>query len=133
METQQSIAGWCWQTFGVPESVDVIVQRALKEAIEMEIANEDSNHHVVMAEAVDVVIILKHLAEYLGYDMDASIAAKMRINREMREWDCHGNGDGTHIPSENDGQDYCVPVHSSLRASSTERTSARLPNARNTP
>lgn len=114
MVTQQDIAGWCWQTFGMPESVDVIVDRAITEMIEMEMAREDGDHGRLIEEAADAVIVLKHLAEYVGYDLEATIAAKMAINRE-RSWQCHGNGDGTHLPSENDGQRYAVPVDLHVR------------------
>ena len=109
METQQSIAGWCWQVFGQkPESVEIIVDRCIKELREMGSALEVGDHQQVMAEAVDMAIILHHLAEYLGYDLQASIDAKMAINRS-RTWVRHGNGDGRHVPAGPEPQ-YCVPI-----------------------
>jgi len=96
VETQRTISAWAVNTFG-KASRQVIVDRAQDEMRELFEAVCDGQPVADIAEeAADVAIVLMHLAQSLGVDLNAAIDAKMAKNRK-RKWTTDGQGRGRHV------------------------------------
>lgn len=96
VETQRTISAWATGTFG-KASRQVIVDRAQEEMRELtEAVREGQPVADIAEEAADVAIVLLHLAQDLGIDLNSAIDAKMAKNRK-RKWVVDGNGRGRHV------------------------------------
>lgn len=95
-ETQKTITKWAVDTFGKPPSIAHLFDRAEDEFYELKEAIASGNPEKIAEETADVRILLSQIAEHLGYDYQAAVDAKMKVNRS-RKWDTDGNGSGQHI------------------------------------
>ncbi len=95
-ETQSSVTTWGEQTFGPASTPDVLVARAAVEFDELMEAARAKDKDEVAHEMADVLIILYRVATIFGFDLNAAVDAKMRINR-ARKWAPKGDGTGSHI------------------------------------
>lgn len=99
--TQKQITKWAIDTFGDPDDITDIIDRAGVEFDEMVDAAynakqgiEDYGH--VIEEIADVFIILCQYCEHMGFDLQDAVDAKMDLN-STRSWIKTGNGVGQHI------------------------------------
>jgi len=96
-ETSATIALWGQQTFGSLSSPMAALERAALEMDELReaIARPETPPKEMAMEAADVVILLHRLCGELGYDLNALVDEKMRLNRD-RQWTVAGDGTGQH-------------------------------------
>lgn len=99
--TQKSITDWATKTFGEPNCLTDIVDRAEDEFKEFRDAAYDAkqgliHYSKVASEVADVVIVLSQYLERLGYHLQDEIDKKMDINNG-RNWVNTGVGVGRHI------------------------------------
>jgi NTP pyrophosphatase (non-canonical NTP hydrolase) len=92
---QRQITKWAMTTFGPPDSIEVIVDRAGDEFDEMVIEIDSENYDKVPGELADIMIMLMQVAEHLGVDLLEEVDKKMDIN-STRTWSVKGNGTGKH-------------------------------------
>ena len=95
VETWESIAQWCDETFG-PATAARMAARANEEMAELidKATQTNTYDEGVLIEAADVVICL---ARFPG--IWAAVERKMAINRQ-RKWRLTGEGTGYHIAPE---------------------------------
>lgn len=95
-ETQKTITDWAVATFGKAPSIAHILDRAEDEFFELKEAIANGNPEKIAEEIADVRIVLCQISERLGYNEQAAVDAKMKINR-ARQWETNGDGTGKHI------------------------------------
>ena len=128
-ETQQSIGKWIDETFpGADPATPRKALRVLEELVELCLVSGASAQDVdkavgkalakegavlgtpawiargrrpdkIPAEAADVEIVLRGLAQLHGFDLQAEVDKKMAINR-ARRWKANGDGTGYHVKEE---------------------------------
>ena len=97
METQESICAWANETFGRPDTVLSIAERASKEMRELLCTLDvDDSDPKAAEEAADVIIVLMRVFERCGTNCWDEVAAKMAKNR-ARKWQLTGDGHGQHV------------------------------------
>ncbi len=75
METQESIAAWCEETFGPAPSVARIAARANEEMAELlRHITSGQDAEDIVEEAADVVIVLYRVAHILGFHLQTEAA-----------------------------------------------------------
>lgn len=100
-ETQESICEWAYETFGIPDSINPIVEKLMEEVDELGndtlvYKSDNTESKVAIAfECADIYIMLVQLCNKLGFDLHKVVDEKMEINR-MRSWRIHGDGTGKH-------------------------------------
>ncbi|GGY54719.1 dATP/dGTP pyrophosphohydrolase domain-containing protein [Parvularcula lutaonensis] len=99
-ETSRSIRAWGRETFGDPETLAPLVERARLELDELAAAVAAGEPDAaVKLEAADVAILLHRIVGILGGELSDAVDAKMAINR-ARRWNVSGDGTGSHIPGD---------------------------------
>lgn len=99
-ETSGSIRAWGRATFGDPETLAPLVERARQELDELaEAVAAGEPDQAVMLEAADVAILLHRIVGILGGELGDAVDAKMAINK-ARRWSVAGDGTGSHIPGD---------------------------------
>lgn len=128
-ETQESIGRWIAETFpGADPTTPRKALRVLEELVELCLVSGASGQDLlkatfsalsrcgvdkssaawiardrrpdkIPAEAADVEIVLRGLAQLHGFDLQAEVDKKMAINR-ARRWKANGDGTGYHVKEE---------------------------------
>lgn len=99
VETPQSVAVWCEETFGPCISHASLAARANREMGELlQALAADDRHPKAAEECADVIICLWRLMVLAGADPQTEIDRKMAVNR-ARQWVLDGNGHGQHVPT----------------------------------
>lgn len=100
-ESLKNIGKWGTTTFGKVQPSRG-VERMEEEVDELRDAvREGQGEHRIAQEMADVVIVLCHIADSMGVDLQRFIDAKMVTNRE-RKWNVHEDGTGYHVKEKNE-------------------------------
>ena len=95
--TQKEITKWAVSTFGAPEDIGIILNRAGAEFDEAVLAYyEGASGEVVVEELADTYIIMCQFAEHLGFDLLEFVQDKMQVNL-VRAWSIKGDGTAQHV------------------------------------
>lgn len=96
-ENQRTVCDWADKTFGYCKSINVALDRVLKEIDELtEIKDYENNFNKLSDECADILITLYRLADVIGFQLEQAVDHKMEINRG-RKWKIAEDGTGQHI------------------------------------